>query len=134
MRVTTLKAFGLDETRSFDVYFKRNDSQIEKIKTYTGQADLDYTLWTGDSVFLFEAKKAGREGLKRYFDIGWHKFAYAAIRFINYDGLKIYPVYSLRNPKQIFLFVFPQFKFHESGIILNDKLQMIPSKVFVVNL
>jgi hypothetical protein len=120
-------------TRSFDVYFKRADSKIEKIRTYTGQAELDYTLWTSDSVFLFEAKKAGREGVKRYFDIGWHKFAYAAIRFINYGGLKIYPVYFLRSPKQIFLFVFPQFKFHENGIILNGKSQMTPSNAFVVN-
>jgi hypothetical protein len=121
-------------TRNFDVYFERKDSKIEKIRSYTGQAELDYTLWTSDSVFLFEAKKAEREGVKRYFDIGWHKFAYAAIRFINYSGLKIYPVYFLRSPKKIFLFVFPQFKFHENGIILNDKSQMTPSNAFVVNL
>ena len=121
-------------TRTFDIFFKRTDSQIEKIRTYTGQAELDYTLWTNDSVFLFEAKKAGNEGLKRYFDIGWHKFAYAAIRFINYSGLKIYPVYFLRNPKQIFLFVFPQFKFHENGIILNDKSQITPAYSFALNL
>jgi hypothetical protein len=120
--------------RSFDVYFKRADSKIEKIRTYTGQAELDYTLWTSDSVFLFEAKKSGSEGVKRYFDIGWHKFAYAAIRFINYGGLKIYPVYFLRSPKQILLFVFPQFKFHQNGVILNDKSQMTPSNAFVVNL
>ena len=121
-------------TRSFDVYFKRRDSEIVKIRSYTGQAELDYTLWTGDSVFLFEAKKAEREGVKRYFDIGWHKFAYAAIRFINYSRLKIYPVYFLRSPKQVFLFVFPQFKFHENGVILNDVTQMTPVYSFVVNL
>jgi hypothetical protein len=91
-----------------------------KIRTYTGQAELDYTLWTSDWVFLFEAKKAGTEGVKRYLDIGWHKFAYAATRFLNYAGLKIYPVYFLRNPKQVFLFVFPQFNFHDNGVILNN--------------
>jgi hypothetical protein len=121
-------------TRTFDVYLKSSEGELVKIKTYIGQAELDYTLWTTDSVFLFEAKKAGSEGIKRYLDIGWHKFAYAATRFINYTGLQIYPVYFLRNPTQVFLFVFPQFKFHENGVILNDSAQMTPVNTFVVNL
>ena len=121
-------------TGTFDVYLKSCEGELVKIKTYVGQAELDYTLWTTDSVFLFEAKKAGGEGIKRYLDVGWHKFAYAATRFINYAELKIYPVYFLRNPAQVILFVFPQFKFHEKGVILNDSAQMTPVHVFAVNL
>ena len=75
-------------TRTFDIFFRNIGSEIEKIRSYTGQADLDYTLWTNDSVFLFEAKKAGREGVKRYLDIGWHKFAYAAYQIHKLYGAK----------------------------------------------
>lgn len=121
-------------TRTFDLYFKRADSAIEKIRTYTGQAELDYTLWTRDSVFLFEAKKTRDVNLGAYLDIGWHKFAFAAIRFMNYVGLKIYPLYFLRGDTKLYLFVFPQFKFHEGGVILNNTKQMEPDKTFVVNL
>ena len=53
--------------RTFDLYLKGSEEELIKIKTYVGQAELDYTLWTTDSVFLFEAKKAGTEGIKRYF-------------------------------------------------------------------
>ena len=79
-------------------------------------------------------KKIGYESGNRYLDIGWHKIAYAAARFLNHVGLKIYPVYFLRSPKQIFLFVFPQLNFHENGVILNDIAQMVPNYSFVVNL
>jgi hypothetical protein len=121
-------------TKRFDLYFKSNDSEIKKIRTYTGQAELDYTLWTHDSVFLFEAKKASDEVISKYLDIGWHKFAFAAVRFIKYSGLKIFPVYFLRGDTKLFLFVFPEFKFHENGVILNEIPQMTPNYSFAINL
>jgi hypothetical protein len=121
-------------TEKFDLYFKSKDSDIEKIRTYTGQTELDYTLWTSNSVFLFEAKKASDKVIDKYLDIGWHKFAFAAIRFIKYRGLRIFPVYFLRGDTKLFLFVFPQFRFHENGIILNDTSQMVPNNTFVVSL
>jgi hypothetical protein len=120
-------------TKTFDLYFKREDSD-KKIRTYNGQAELDYTLWTRDSVFLFEAKKASDEVISKYLDIGWHKFAFAAVRFLKYSGLKIFPVYFLRGDTKLFLFVFPQFKFHENGVILNDTKQMTPNFSFLVHL
>jgi hypothetical protein len=41
---------------------------------YSGQEDLDYTIWTEDSVLVFEAKQfiSSSGGL----DIGWHKLAF----------------------------------------------------------
>jgi hypothetical protein len=121
-------------TNTFDLYFKSKDSEIKKIRTYTGQAELDYTLWTNDSVFLFEAKKATDVVIKKYTDIGWHKFAFAVSRFIRYTGLRIFPVYFLRGDTKLFLFVFPEFRFHENGVILNDTAQMIPNYTFAVSL
>lgn len=118
----------------FDIYLMRNDSNIDRIKSYVGQAELDYTLWTDDSVFLFEAKKYAGGAIKSYLDIGWHKFAFAAIRFKNFLNLKIYPVYFLRGPKQVHLYAFPKFSFYGEGLILNDSKQMIPTSKFVVNL
>jgi hypothetical protein len=71
--------------------------------------------------------------LEKYL-VGWHKFAFAATRFINLEGLKIFPVYFLRGDTKLFLFVFPQFRFYESGVILNDSGLMVPKYSFVVSL
>jgi len=116
-------------TRTFDVYFQRSNLEIEKIFTYKGQAELDYTLWTKNIVFLFEAKKSDT---KTNFDIGWHKFAYPAVRFLKYENFDIYPVYFLRRPNRVILFVFPKFVGYNGGLILNDSKQMTPSKIFSV--
>ncbi len=118
-------------TRTFDVYFQTRDSQILKIFTYKGQAELDYTIWTRNAVLLFEAKKIDAES---NLDIGWHKFAFPAIRFLNYQNLNIYPIYFLRWSDRIILFVFPKFRSHDGGIILNDKKQMTPEKVFSIKI
>ena len=123
-------------TRTFNVYFQRKDTN-EKILIYEykGQADLDYSLWTEDSVFLFEAKKMEiAKNVKSYINIGWHKFAYACVRFIDYKNLNIYPVYFLRTIDKVLLFVFPKFSFYKNGIILNDTYQMIPQKLFSVSI
>ena len=85
-------------------------------------------------VLLFEAKKVSGLNITKCLNIGWHKFAFATVRLINYPNLKIFPIYFVRSTKQIFLFVFPQFKFHEKGVILNDTQQMTPVTAFVVNL
>ncbi len=113
----------------FPVFFKRNGrSEPEKIFDYNGQEELDYTIWSENAVLVFEAKlERGKGGL----DIGWHKLAYPLPRFRNYRNLKVIPVYFLRKPEEVLLFVFDQFKFHENGIILNDKQQFKP-KVFRV--
>jgi hypothetical protein len=123
-------------TRAFNVYFQRIDTN-ENILIYecNGQADLDYSLWTEDSVFLFEAKKKERaKNNKSYINIGWHKFAYACARFRDYHNLNIYPVYFLRTCNEVLLFIFPKFSFYRDGIILNDSNQMIPQKIFSVNI
>jgi|GEM_PF-2113149 len=65
---------------------------------------------------------------------GIHKFAYACARFIEYRNLNIYPVYFLRMIDKVMLFIFPKFSFYKDGIILNDINQMMPQKIFSVNI
>ena len=118
-------------TRTFDIYLKRNDGNIVKIKQFVGQAELDYTVWTKKSVLLFEAKKSYKDPP---LDIGWHKFAFSAVRFLDYPDLKIYPIYFIRLKNSLLFFVFPKFNFYHNGVILNDKNQMIPKKIFKISL
>jgi hypothetical protein len=123
-------------TRAFNVYFHRMDTN-EKILIYEykGQADIDYSLWTENSVFLFEAKKKERaKNIQSYINIGWHKFAYACARFKEYNNLNIYPVYFLRTIDKVLLFVFPRFSFYKDGIILNEVSHMIPQKIYSVSI
>lgn len=123
-----------NRNEEFDIYFHRIDSSIpEKIRRYKGQVELDYTIWTKDSVLLFEAKQIDDTNVTRYLDIGWHKFAFAAIRFILNENVNVYPVYFLKSTSQIFLFIFPQICFHKEDIVFNDKAQMTPARVFVIN-
>jgi hypothetical protein len=73
-------------TRTFNVYFYRNDTN-EKILIYQyrGQADVDYSLWTDNAVFLFEAKKKEiGKNIESSINIGWDKFAYGCARFIEF--------------------------------------------------
>lgn len=118
-------------TRTFDVYFQTKDLQIQKIFTYKGQAELDYTIWTQNVVLLFEAKKMDT---KNNLHIGWHKFAFPAIRFLNYKNLDIHPIYFLRRTDRVILFIFPKFRGYAGGIILNDKRQMVPEKAFFIRI
>ena len=94
------------------MFQKLNASEPIKIRTYKGQAELDYSLWTRDSVLLFEAKQVKKGDPNYHLDIGWHKFAYAATRFLNYQNLNVYPVYFLRIKDKVFLFLFPKFGFY----------------------
>lgn len=122
-------------TRIFDIYFHKSSSlNIQKIRSYKGQAELDYTIWTKDSVFLFEAKQVKQGNIEYYLDIGWHKFAYAGVRFLGYSELNIYPIYFLRFKNKVYLFIFPRFDFHENGVVLNHPSQMKPQQVFVTSL
>jgi hypothetical protein len=84
---------------------------------YSGHEDLDYTIWTEDSVLVFEAKQfiSSSGGL----DIGWHKLAFPCYRFYDYKGLNIIPIYYLCQQHTIYLFVFPRMEFYNSGILLN---------------
>jgi hypothetical protein len=122
-------------TKTFDIYFRRASSKhLERIRSYKGQAELDYTIWTRNSVFLFEAKQVKQGNIEYYLDVGWHKFAYPAVRFLGYPELRIDPVYFLRSKDKVFVFVFPRFNFYEKGIILNDPYQMKPQQIFVVTI
>jgi hypothetical protein len=77
-------------TRIFDIFFqKANSQELQKIRTYRGQAELDYTIWTRNSVFLFEAKQVKQGSVEYYLDTAWHKFAYAGVRFLNYQNLDV---------------------------------------------
>ena len=107
---------------------------MQRIKTYTGQAELDYTIWTRNSVFLFEAKQIKQGSIEYYLDIGWHKFAYAGVMFLNYQNLDVYSVYFLRLGRRVFLFVFPHLAFYKEGIVLNDNKHMTPEKIFSITL
>jgi len=123
-------------TSSFDVYLQRKNTSLEKFR-YRGQVELDYTIWTENRAYIFEAKSSLRGG----YDVGWHKLAYPAQRFMKLteeNGLKISPLYFLRTRSNgvntIYLFLFPPIKFREGGVVLNDAEAMTPERVFRVDL
>ncbi len=119
------------KTSKFKVYGKKSNGEIIFLFDYSGQEELDYTIWTKDSILLFEAKvMMDGEGL----DIGWHKMAYPASRFSKIDNYTTKPIYFLRYKNTIHLFVFPKFPFYNDGIIINDKKNQIPEKIFRIDL
>ena len=116
------------KTSKFKVYGKKSNGEIIFLFDYSGQEELDYTIWTKDCILLFEAKvvEDENEGL----DIGWHKMAYPASRFSKIDNYTTKPIYFLRCKNTIHLFVFPKFPFYNDGIIINDKKIKFPKKYF----
>jgi len=115
----------------FRVYANKKENDVQLIYNFDGQEELDYTIWTKDHILLFEAKSlTPNKGL----DIGWHKMAYPASRFRKYEKYKIIPIYFLKWNDVIHLFVFPEFKFHSDGILLNDQDLQIPTSVFRIDL
>jgi len=120
------------KTSKFKVYGKKSNGEIIFLFDYYGQEELDYTIWTKDCILLFEAKvvEDENEGL----DIGWHKMAYPASRFSKIDNYTTKPIYFLKCKNTIHLFVFPKFPFYNDGIIINDKKNQIPEKIFRIDL
>ena len=116
----------------FKVYGKKSNGETTFLYDYDGPEELDYTIWTKDCILLFEAKVVDREN--EGLDIGWHKMAYPAARFSKIDNYTIKPIYFLRCKNIIHLFVFPKFQFHNDGIIINDKKNQIPEKIFRIDL
>ena len=113
----------------FRLYFMDTKGNVSKFN-YKGQEELDYSLWTEDSVLVIEAKQFQSQG---GLDIGWHKLAFPAQRF-RYENLSVIPVYYLRMKNVIFLFVFNKMNFKEDGILLNDYTQFVPSMTFRIDL
>jgi hypothetical protein len=119
-----------NRTSKFEVYLKsRKDDKDHKIYTYNGQEELDYSLFTDNEVFVIEAKNLIDGGL----DMGWHKIAYPLTRFSKFSFPK-YPCYFLKQGKLVWIFIFPEFKYHNNGIVLNDKTAMAPEHIFRVDL
>ena len=116
----------------FRTYGKKSDEKIISLYDYDGPEELDYTIWTKDCILLFEAKVVDREN--EGLDIGWHKMAYPAARFSKINNYTIKPIYFLRCKNIIHLFVFPKFQFHNDGIVINDKKNQIPEKIFRIDL
>tara|TARA_B100000929_G_scaffold283033_1_gene263691 strand:+ start:131 stop:991 length:861 start_codon:yes stop_codon:yes gene_type:complete len=116
----------------FRTYGKKPNDGIKLLYDYNGPEELDYTIWTKDCILLFEAKVVDREN--EGLDIGWHKMAYPAARFSKINNYTIKPIYFLRCKNIIHLFVFPKFQFHNDGIIINDKKNQIPEKIFRIDL
>lgn|GEM_PF-479149 len=116
----------------FDVYLENIKQEKTRLFSYSGQEELDYTLWVGDNILLFEAKQTNSPS--GYLDLGWHKLAFPANRFRAYPQLNIFPAYLVRRLKEVFIFVFPKFLFHETGIILNDSRLMMPRKTYRIDL
>jgi len=114
----------------FPVYGKKSN-ELKLMYNFGGPEELDYTIWTKDHILLIEAKSmTPNKGL----DIGWHKIAYTAFRFHEFKKYKIIPIYLLKWERVIHLFVFPEFKFHQNGIVLNDTDLQKPERVFRVEL
>ena len=120
------------KTSQFEVYGKNSNDEITFLYDYSGPEELDYTIWTKDCILLFEAKVVDREN--QGLDIGWHKLAYPASRFRKINNYTIKPIYFLRCKNIIHLFVFPKFQFHNDGIVINDKKNQIPEKIFRIDL
>lgn len=119
-----------NRTSKFDVYLlNKRDNQNVKIYAYNGQEELDYSIFTKNAIFVFEAKSLTNGGL----DVGWHKLAYPLNRFRKINVPK-FPCYFLKKDKVVWLFVFPEYKFYNEGIILNDKSAIMPKHVFRIDL
>ena len=116
----------------FRTHGKKSDEKTTFLYDYNGPEELDYTIWTKDCILLFEAKVVDREN--EGLDIGWHKMAYPAARFSKINNYTIKPIYFLRCKNIIHLFVFPKFQFHNDGIVINDKKNQIPEKIFRIDL
>ena len=116
----------------FHMYGKKSNGEPTDLPDYNGPEELDYTIWTKDCILLFEAKVVDREN--EGLDIGWHKMAYPAARFSKINNYTIKPIYFLRCKNIIRLFVFPKFQFHNDGIVINDKKNQIPEKIFRIDL
>ena len=71
--------------------------------------------------------------MNRGLDVGWHKLAYPPSKFIRFIVPK-FPCYFLKKDKVVWLFVFPEYKFYNAGIILNDRGAMVPEHVFRIDL
>jgi hypothetical protein len=119
-----------NRTSKFDVYLlNKKEHQNVKIYTYNGQEELDYSIFTKNAIFVFESKSLSNGGL----DVGWHKLAYPLTRFRRFSVPK-FPCYFLKKEKVVWLFVFPEYKFFNEGIILNDKRALMPEHVFRIDL
>ena len=116
----------------FHMYGEKSNGDSIDLPDYDGPEELDYTIWTKDCILLFEAKVVDREN--EGLDIGWHKMAYPAARFSKINNYTIKPIYFLRCKNIIHLFVFPKFQFHNDGIVINDKKNQIPEKIFRIDL
>jgi hypothetical protein len=119
-----------NKNSKFDVYFYNQfTKENEKIYSYHGQEELDYSIFTKNSIFVIEGKCLSAGGL----DIGWHKISYPLCRFKKFNK-NIYPCYFLKQKNVIWFFVFPRYIFHNQGIVLNDKKAFSPQKIFKVSL
>ena len=119
-----------NKSSTFDVYFyNKQTKENEKVYTYYGQEELDYSLFTKNSIFVIEGKSLNSKGL----DIGWHKLAYPLSRFEKYNK-DIYPCYFLKKQNIIWFFIFPKYSFFKKGIVLNDKLAFTPIETYRIDL
>lgn len=142
-RPSTFRFFMMD---------KRNKKLVQVL--YQGIDDLDECLYLnckGATVVIpIEAK------VTSHHDLAWHKLAFPCYRFIDNAssfGLKpnnwpitprIIPVYCMYNEilQRAYLYVFPEIKIlkrnqiHrvEKGLILNDRNQLKPKRIYMVNI
>ena len=120
-----------NRSSSFEIFIQNKNHEKIKLCTYRGQEELDYSLWTEDSVLLFEAKQTNKS--TGFLDLGWHKLVYPANRFRNYKA-SLYPTYFLRRKNVVHIFVFPRIQFYRSGITLNDAQAMTPQKIYRIHI
>ena len=117
----------------FEVYFKnRITKEIIKTFTYEGLEDLDYSIFTENCIYFFEGKSISK--LRSGLDIGWHKVIFPASRFKKYSQKRLIPAYFLKIGTIVYFFIFPDFRFYNEGIILNDENQFTPKHVFKIDL
>ncbi|MBA2857500.1 hypothetical protein HNP93_000201 [Methanococcus maripaludis] len=115
-----------NKVSEFDTYLYDTDGKIKHVFKYTGQEELDYSIFTKDSIYLFEAKS-----VKNGLDLGWHKIAFPSNRFLNY-GKRIIPGYILNQKNNLLIYIFKGIESYKNGIILNDKTQLEPKYAFKI--
>lgn len=117
-----------NKNSEFRVFGKNTQNQIIPLYDFKGQEELDYGIWTRDEILLIEAKSLEPNyGL----DIGWHKLSYPASRFKKFKKYSVIPIYLLKWKNISHLFIFPKIVFHNNdGIIINDRKQLTPERIF----
>lgn len=139
---------------SFPFWMKDRKGRLVQF-VFKGTSDMDECLYPRDTDVVMPMEAKLDDGV--HSDLGWHKLAFPCYRFIDNSpfwffsrsskvsrSLKIVPLYCLYEPssKTAYIYVFPRIHIRKQrwyggikqGLVLNDKKQFTPRKVFYVDM